>query len=46
MVERSWRFIQSILDVWERDGRNGMMSYPAGSWGPEAAHQMLAAHRC
>jgi len=46
MVERSWRFIQSILDVWERDGRNGLLTYPAGSWGPEAALQMLTAHRC
>jgi glucose-6-phosphate 1-dehydrogenase len=46
MVERSWRFIQSILDVWERDGREGLLTYPAGSWGPDAARQMLAAHRC
>src|SRR5579875_976886 len=46
MVERSWRFIQSILDVWQRDGRTGMLSYPAGSWGPPEATGMLAAHRC
>ncbi len=46
MVERSWRFIQSILDVWERDGRERVLAYPAGSWGPEAAGQMLVAHRC
>jgi glucose-6-phosphate 1-dehydrogenase len=46
MVERSWRFIQSILDVWGRDGRQGMMTYPAGTWGPEAAHQLLISDRC
>jgi glucose-6-phosphate 1-dehydrogenase len=46
MVERSWRFIQSILDVWERDGRAGLVTYPAGTWGPEQARQMLASHRC
>jgi glucose-6-phosphate 1-dehydrogenase len=46
MVERSWRFIQSILDVWEHDGRDGMKTYPAGSWGPDVAHQMLTEHRC
>ena len=43
MVERSWRFIQSILDVWEREGREGLTSYPAGTWGPEAAHRLLSA---
>jgi glucose-6-phosphate 1-dehydrogenase len=46
MVERSWRFVQSILDVWQREGRNGMMSYPAGSWGPQAAEQKLMPDRC
>jgi glucose-6-phosphate 1-dehydrogenase len=45
-VERSWRFIQSILDVWQRDGREGVLTYPAGSWGPDAAREMLTAHRC
>jgi glucose-6-phosphate 1-dehydrogenase len=46
MVERSWRFIQSILDVWEHDGKQGILTYPAGSWGPAAAQQMLSAHKC
>ncbi len=46
MVEHSWRFIQSILDVWEREGRNGMMNYPAGSWGPDTAGQMVTPERC
>ncbi len=45
-VERSWLFIQSILDVWEREGRQGLLSYAAGSWGPAAAHQMLRQHQC
>jgi glucose-6-phosphate 1-dehydrogenase len=40
MVERSWRFIQSTLDAWSR-GDDGLVSYPAGSWGPEAAAQLL-----
>ncbi|HZY59695.1 MAG TPA: glucose-6-phosphate dehydrogenase [Candidatus Binataceae bacterium] len=46
MVDRSWQFIQSILDVWNRDGRSGLVSYPAGSWGPEAAHQLLISDSC
>ena len=37
MVDRSWQFIQSILDVWNADGKTGLAYYPAGSWGPEAA---------
>ena len=41
MVERSWEFIQSILDVWNHDARAGLATYPAGSWGPEAADKML-----
>jgi glucose-6-phosphate 1-dehydrogenase len=41
MVERSWRFVQSILDVWEREGRTGLLAYPAGTWGPQAAEQKL-----
>ncbi|MGO9063085.1 MAG: glucose-6-phosphate dehydrogenase [Candidatus Binataceae bacterium] len=46
MVERSWEFIQSILDVWNRDARNGLATYPAGSWGPEAADRLLKADGC
>ncbi|HEY2106993.1 MAG TPA: glucose-6-phosphate dehydrogenase [Candidatus Binataceae bacterium] len=46
MVERSWRFIQNILDVWERNGREGLLPYAAGSWGPEAALKLVEAHRC
>jgi glucose-6-phosphate 1-dehydrogenase len=41
MVDRSWQFIQSILDEWNAEGKKGMAYYPAGSWGPEAAQQLL-----
>src|SRR5579875_1816530 len=46
MVERSWRFVQSILDVWRREGRNGMATYPAGTWGPEEAEEKLMPNQC
>ncbi len=46
MVDRSWQFIQSILDEWNADGKKGMAYYPAGSWGPEAAQQLLLSDQC
>jgi glucose-6-phosphate 1-dehydrogenase len=46
MVERSWRFVQSILDVWEQEGKNGLLAYPAGTWGPSAAQQKLMPDSC
>jgi len=46
MVDRSWQFIQSILDEWNADGKKGLAYYPAGSWGPEAAQQLLISDRC
>jgi glucose-6-phosphate 1-dehydrogenase len=46
MVDRSWRFIQSILDQWHTDGKKNLAYYPAGSWGPDAAHQLLISDQC
>ncbi len=40
-VEASWSWIQPILDWFERDGADAPAPYAAGSWGPEAADQML-----
>lgn len=40
-VEVSWALIQPILDGWERQGRTGLLTYPAGSWGPPAAEALL-----
>ena len=42
-VELSWRFTQRILDVW-RDHRDiPLDGYPAGSWGPQAADDLIMA---
>ncbi len=46
MVDRSWQFIQSILDGWNAAGKTGLAYYPAGSWGPEAAQQLLISDQC
>ncbi len=41
MVDASWRVVEPILNHWE--GREfDFPNYPAGSWGPRGADQMLA----
>ena len=40
-LERSWRFMDPILDCWAKDKENGLAFYPAGSWGPPEAEKML-----
>jgi glucose-6-phosphate 1-dehydrogenase len=42
-VEKSWEFIQSILDLWRDDVTIPMHEYVAGSHGPEAADQLIQA---
>jgi glucose-6-phosphate 1-dehydrogenase len=41
MVEASWQVVQPILDVWG-ETKFDFPNYPAGSWGPKAADEMLA----
>ncbi len=43
-TERSWQLITPVLDYWSAQGRNGLDSYPAGSWGPASATALLAAN--
>jgi glucose-6-phosphate 1-dehydrogenase len=43
-TERSWQLITPILEHWAASGRQGMDSYPAGSWGPAASAELLAAN--
>ncbi len=40
-VDSAWRFVTPILDAWHQLGTEPA-SYPAGSWGPEAADALLA----
>jgi glucose-6-phosphate 1-dehydrogenase len=42
-VEKSWEFAQSILDQWRDDPAIPIHEYPAGSFGPEAAEQLIGA---
>jgi glucose-6-phosphate 1-dehydrogenase len=41
-TEASWRLYTPVLDSWRAAGREGMDSYPAGSWGPASADALLA----
>ena len=41
VVEASWKIVQPILDTWSAGGSAGLFSYPAGSWGPKEAFDLL-----
>jgi glucose-6-phosphate 1-dehydrogenase len=40
-VEKSWEFIQGILDAWSDGARVPLSEYPAGTWGPEDAEHLI-----
>ncbi len=40
-VEAAWEFVQPILDYWKSDPDAHIYEYPAGSWGPEVADQLI-----
>ncbi len=43
-VENAWKFIDEIEHAWHNDGpQPPMCEYPAGSWGPKEADDLLAA---
>jgi glucose-6-phosphate 1-dehydrogenase len=41
MVEAGWSVVQPILDVWTALPPRDFPNYPAGSWGPDAAAELL-----
>ena len=42
-VEGAWRFVDPIEEAWHQsDCPPGLYEYPAGSWGPAAADELLA----
>jgi glucose-6-phosphate 1-dehydrogenase len=40
MVEMGWKAVTPILDAWGATG-DGVAAYPAFSWGPREAHELL-----
>jgi len=41
MVEAGWRIIEPVLDVWKALPPRSFPNYPAGSWGPKEADELL-----
>jgi glucose-6-phosphate 1-dehydrogenase len=42
-VEKSWQFLQPVLDAWRNDRTIPLAEYPAGGWGPKEADQLIGA---
>ena len=40
-VEAAWRFVDPILNVWKDDHKVPVYGYPAGTWGPEHADDLI-----
>jgi glucose-6-phosphate 1-dehydrogenase len=41
-IETAWAWIDPIIQAWEEDQSNRLVSYQPGSWGPEEADALLA----
>jgi len=42
LVEAAWRVAQPVLDAWKDEPVGEANAYPAGSWGPTAAFDLMA----
>lgn len=40
-VEEAWKFIQPVLNAWEVNPDIPVYGYPAGSWGPDVADELI-----
>jgi glucose-6-phosphate 1-dehydrogenase len=40
-LEAAWEFITPILEAWKEERPTDLPSYPAGTWGPEAAARLM-----
>lgn len=41
-VEAAWELVEGVLDVWAESPPGDLPNYEAGTWGPEAATELLA----
>jgi glucose-6-phosphate 1-dehydrogenase len=41
-VEAAWRVLTPILETWETINPTDFPNYQAGTWGPEAAENLIA----
>ena len=40
-VEQAWEFVQPIINAWETNPEIPIYGYPAGTWGPENADELV-----
>jgi glucose-6-phosphate 1-dehydrogenase len=40
-VEAAWKFVDPILNAWKNDDKIPIYGYPAGTWGPEKADELI-----
>jgi len=40
-LEETWKFMQPVLDFWKNNPEAPLFGYPAGSWGPEGADDLI-----
>ena len=40
-LEATWKFVQPILDYWKSNTDAPLYGYPAGSWGPDCADDLI-----
>jgi glucose-6-phosphate 1-dehydrogenase len=41
-VEAAWKILMPVLDFWAENKAEEISDYPAGSWGPKAADELVA----
>lgn len=40
-LEATWKFVQPLLDFWDKNPDAPLHGYPAGSWGPQFADDLI-----
>lgn len=40
-LEATWKFVQPLLDFWDKNPNAPLYGYPAGSWGPDCADDLI-----
>ncbi|MDR1091020.1 MAG: glucose-6-phosphate dehydrogenase [Prevotella sp.] len=40
-LETTWKFVQPLLDFWDKNPDAPLHGYPAGSWGPSCADNLI-----
>jgi len=40
-IEESWKVIMPVLQTWEQSRAKDIPKYPAGTWGPDEAQELI-----